>query len=188
VLLHRCHIISSASAQNGRQYDNEQNDGQNQQQATRLTPCLLLIPTRRSQFKIRASRILHRVLHIILNDIERLALLSHNVRHIAEQLIQLANALLDIADLRLALDNQRLLEVDLVLWSESQLLLLLLLLLLTWLISIRLIAGGAAATADGGPLGIGGRPLLLECKALDRLEFVAGGLEFAREFLLGVFL
>jgi hypothetical protein len=37
------------------------------------------------------------------------------VRHVAEQLVELRDRLLDVPDLRLALDDERLLEVDLVL-------------------------------------------------------------------------
>jgi hypothetical protein len=41
----------------------------------------------------------------------------HHVRNIAEQLIELADRLLDVADLGFALDDERFLEVDFVLWS-----------------------------------------------------------------------
>lgn len=49
------------------------------------------------------------------------------MRHIPKQLIQLANALLDIPDLSFAFDNQRVLKVDFVLGGEAELFLLLLL-------------------------------------------------------------
>jgi len=52
------------------------------------------------------------------------------MRYIAKELIQLADALLDVADLALSLHYQRLLKVYFVLGCEAQLLLLLLLLLL----------------------------------------------------------
>lgn len=68
--------------------------------------------------------------NVFLNDVELGALLVDHVRDVAEQLVELADRLLDIADLRLALDDEGFLEVDLVLVSEAELLLLLLLLLL----------------------------------------------------------
>lgn len=37
------------------------------------------------------------------------------MRHIAEELVQFADGLLDVADLRLALDDELLLEVDIIL-------------------------------------------------------------------------
>lgn len=52
----------------------------------------------------------------------------HHVGHITEELVQFTNALLDIADLGLTLDDQRFLEVDLALISKDRLLLLKLLL------------------------------------------------------------
>lgn len=66
-----------------------------------------------------------RDLYILFNDIELLSLFMYHMRHISEQLIEFADRLLDIANLRLALDDQGFLEVDLVLRCQSQLLLLL---------------------------------------------------------------
>jgi hypothetical protein len=55
-------------------------------------------------------------------------LLANNLRHLAEQDIEVAHTLFDVPDLLLALNNQGLLEVDLVLVGELGLLDLLLLL------------------------------------------------------------
>jgi len=105
------------------------------------------------------------------------------MRDIPEQFVQLADALLDVTDLGLALDDQGVLEVDLVLRGEAELLL-----------SLQL-DGGAAADLDrggglfeGGAGGGGAGALLREGELLDDLEFLERGLEFAGEFLLGVFL
>jgi hypothetical protein len=48
------------------------------------------------------------------------------VGDVAEQLVELRDGLLDVPNLRLALDDERLLEVDFILRREPQLLLLLL--------------------------------------------------------------
>jgi hypothetical protein len=105
------------------------------------------------------------------------------MRDIPEQFVQLADALLDISDLGLALDDQGVLEVDLVLRGEAELLL-----------GLQL-DGGAAADLDGGgglfeggAGGSGAGALLGEGQLLDDLEFLERGLEFAGELLLGVFL
>lgn len=66
-------------------------------------------------------------LHIPFNSVELRALLVDHVRDIAEQFVELADGLLDVANLGLSLDDQLLLEVDIVLRCQAQLLLLLLL-------------------------------------------------------------
>jgi len=165
------------------QQDNRQNYRQNQQQHASLAPRILLIPRCTPQLHIRTPRIAPRVVHIRRNRIELLALLAHDMRDIPEQFVQLADALLDVTDLGLALDDQGVLEVDLVLRGEAELLL-----------SLQL-DGGAAADLDrggglfeGGAGGGGAGALLREGELLDDLEFLERGLEFAGEFLLGVFL
>jgi hypothetical protein len=106
------------------------------------------------------------------------------MRHISEQLVQFTHALLDIPDLCLSLDNQRVLEVDFILRRQTQLLLRLRLQLSE--------LGRVLARRSGvfeGTAGCGGRcALLLEGLALDVLEFAQGSLELAGEFLLGVLL
>lgn len=113
------------------------------------------------------------------------ALLRHHGSHIAEQLVQFADTLLNVADLALALDDQRLLEVDFVLGGEVEVFLLLELLLLA---GGMLLARGGLRFFEGGASGRGGRAFLLQGTALDGLELIERGLEFASELLLGVFL
>ena len=60
-------------------------------------------------------RVRSHILHIPAYRIQLSSLLMHNMRHISEQFIQLSNALLDVSDFRLSLDNQRFLEIDFVL-------------------------------------------------------------------------
>src|SRR5690606_27630129 len=107
-----------------------------------------------------------------------------------EHHVEVAHALLNVADLFLALDDERVLEVDFVLRGEAGQLLLLELLLL-------LLAGGEEVWAGGGAAGFrvdccarGGYRcfLLLEGLPLEVLELRKRGLEFAGEFLLHVFL
>jgi hypothetical protein len=96
--------------------DNDhQNNGEDKQQNTRLTPCAFLVVTRLLQVCVCTYRRIVRRLDILLNDIKLRSLLMHHMRDITEQLIELADRLLDVADLRFALDDHGLLKVDLVL-------------------------------------------------------------------------
>lgn len=52
---------------------------------------------------------------VLLDDVELGALLVHHVRHIPEELVELANRLLDVSDLGLAFDDELLLKIDIVL-------------------------------------------------------------------------
>lgn len=52
---------------------------------------------------------------ILLDAVKLCPLLVYHMRYISEQLVELANRLLNIADLGLALDNKGFLEVHLVL-------------------------------------------------------------------------
>ena len=61
------------------------------------------------------SRIHGHILHVAINRIKLRALLMHNMRNVPEELVQLPNTRLDISDLGLPLDNQRFLEIHLVL-------------------------------------------------------------------------
>jgi hypothetical protein len=63
-------------------------------------------------------------LHIFTNQIELATLLADDMRHVAEQLIQLAHALLDISNLGFALDDERVLEIDFFLRGQARLLFL----------------------------------------------------------------
>lgn len=74
-----------------------------------------------------ATRVV-RHLYVFLDDVELGTLFVDHMCNVAEQLVELANRLLYVADLRLALDDERFLKVDLVLIGEAELLLFLLLL------------------------------------------------------------
>lgn len=88
------------------------------------------------------------------------------MRNVSEQFIQLADRLLDVADLGLALDYEGFLEVDVVLGGEAELLLLLLLGLL------RACGGaGVGFGVEGRACGGCGRALFLYGGALEDLEF-----------------
>lgn len=69
------------------------------------------------------------IFHILRNPRQLLALLGHDLRDLLEQHVQIAHALLNVTDLLLALRDQGVLEVDLVLRGQPQFLLQLLLLL-----------------------------------------------------------
>lgn len=144
------------------------------------------MPTRRPQLLIRIPRIIPRLRDILADHIQIRALLVHHVRHIAEQLVQLADTLLDIPDFGLALDDEGFLEVDLGLVCQCRLLLLLLELLLRGFLG----AGGerVALLVEGGALRGGGGALFVEGLALETLELGEGGFELGVEFVLGVFL
>lgn len=53
------------------------------------------------------------------NSIKLLPLLTDDLRNLLKQHVQIAHALLDIANLLFSLDNQRVLEVDLVLRGQT---------------------------------------------------------------------
>jgi TRAP-type mannitol/chloroaromatic compound transport system permease large subunit len=118
--------------------------------------------------------------HVLLDDIELSTLLMHHVRHIAEQLVQLTDRLLDVADLGLALDDELFLEVDVVLVRQTELLLLLLLLL-----ELGALLAGGASVLEGGARGRVGCFLLLDGLALELLKLGEGGFKLAAELGLG---
>jgi hypothetical protein len=53
--------------------------------------------------------------NVLFNDVQLRALLLYHVGHIAEQLVELSDALLNVAYLGLALDDEGLLEVNFIL-------------------------------------------------------------------------
>ena len=61
------------------------------------------------------SRIHGHILYVAINRIKLRALFMHNMRNVPEELVQLPNASLNVADLGLPLYNQRLLEIYLIL-------------------------------------------------------------------------
>lgn len=88
------------------------------------------MPTRRSELLIRIPRIIACLHHVLRNNVQILTLLVYHMCHVTEQFVEFADALLNIANLRFALDDQRFLKVDIVLVRKAGLLLLQLLLLL----------------------------------------------------------
>lgn len=94
------------SSQNRGQDDDEKHNSQYQQQTARFVPRGFLIPTRTSQLNICLSRIAPHVLHIRIDRVQLIPLLSDNVRHIPEQFVQLADALLDVSNLGLSLYDE----------------------------------------------------------------------------------
>ena len=100
--------------ENGQQHDSH-DDTKDQQQAETLVASCLLVSCRLSVLNVGLSGVIADIFDIVHNRVERLALLADNVRHLSEQHVQVAHALLNAANLLLALHNQRLLEVDVVL-------------------------------------------------------------------------
>lgn len=133
-----------------------------------------MIPIGAPQLHIGLPCIPRHVLHVPTDRIQLRALLVHNMRHVAEQLVQLADTGLDIPDLSLSLDDQRFLKIDLVLRSEVELFLLLLLelLLLLWVVGISRQTRGVIGVYGCSGL-VGGSSLLLKSSPLDRLKFCA---------------
>jgi hypothetical protein len=99
------HYSSLPSPQHHRQHNHHQHHRHNQQQTTRLIPRILLIATRLRQLDIRTPRVITHILDINVDGVDGIALLTHDSGDIAEELVQLADALLDVADFRLALDD-----------------------------------------------------------------------------------
>jgi hypothetical protein len=162
--------------QRDRQDDDDQNYGQDEQQDASLTPRTLLVVTRLLEVDMGTPRRVVCNLHVLFDDIELRSLLMHHMRNIAEQLVELAHALLDIPDLGLALDDHVLLKVDLFLVRQPQLFLLLLL------------AKVAACSLFARRLRVESRTcrlrrglFLLECGFLQVLELLEGCSELALE-------
>ena len=95
--------------------------------------------------------------------------------------------MLDVADLGFALDDEVFLEVDFGLRGQAGGLLLELELLELGLGAAFGCGGGGGARGRVFEGGFGGA-VFFQCAALDYLEFLAGGAEFAGELLHGVFL
>jgi hypothetical protein len=136
------------------------------------------------ELAVGLSGILHRIGDVVLNMIKLVALLAHNVRHVPEELVELADALLNVPDLVLALNDERLLEVDLVLVRKAQLFLILCFsLLLLLLLSPTTLSIPCSFTGCGPlkfmPSARRRFPLLLKGLSLDALEFSPRSLEFS---------
>lgn len=128
-----------------------------------------------------------RVLDILSDPRQLLALLGDDLCDLLEEHVEVADALLDVADLFLTLRDQSVLKVNLVLRGQPQFLLHLLLQLLLVLRSggewcaFFLVGSGGTGGGDGGPL-------FFQGLALKRLEFVEVLFELAEDLALLVFL
>lgn len=100
---------------NDRQHDYSHDDGEDQQQTTALVAGCLLVPRCLPVFDVGLPSIGVNVFHVVGNVIQLLPLLVDNLCDLSEQHVEIANTLLNIANLFLALDDERLLEVHLVL-------------------------------------------------------------------------
>lgn len=130
-------------------------------------------------------RVLVRPLHVIRNARQLLTLLRDDLRDLLKEHIQIPHTLLNVPDLLLALSDQGILEVDLVLRGQPEFLLELLLLLL---LRRRGERGAFFFISSCGTRGRDGCSLFFECLALKGLELVEGLLKLAEELLLFVFL
>lgn len=135
---------------------------------------------------VGASGIVANVDGVLLDGHELISLFADNLGDLLEEDVEITHALLDVPDLVLALGDEGVLEVDLVLGDKVDLLLLLQLELLA------VVAGGAGLSGrlvvEGGAGGGDGGTLFLEGRALEGLEIGEGRLQLARELLLGVLL
>jgi hypothetical protein len=166
----------SKSIQGNGQEGNAKDNRQNQQQDAGLTPRALLVVARLLQIHMCTLRRIVRDFDVFLNNIQLCTLLMHHVSNITEQLVQLSNTLLDVAYLGLALDDERLLEIDFILICQPQLLLLLLLAKVAGrtLLARRL-------RIQCGTRGLCRSLLLVEGGFLELLELGQGGAELSLE-------
>lgn len=129
-----------------------------------------------AELDIRTASVARNPIHIRIDSIHLATLLVDDMSHIPEQFIQFTNALLDVPDLGLPLNDQSLLEVDLLLVRQTRpLLLQQLLLLLALCILARVLSVVECRTGRNR-----GCPLLLQSAALDGLEFLQSGFELGR--------
>lgn len=115
------------SAQDNGQNHNGENDCQDEEQAAALVPRGLLVPRRLPRFHVCLPRVVVDVFYIVGNGADADVLLVDDLGHLPEQDVEVPDTLLDIADLFFPLDDERFLEVDLVLWGKLRQLVLLLL-------------------------------------------------------------
>lgn len=169
-----------SSPQNDGQNYNRQNDAQNQQQATTLVARGLLIPCRLSSLPISLHGVLVCSFHVVCESHDAGILLCHDVRNLGEEHVQVTDALLDIADFFLPLDNEAFLEIHLVLRRQLRQFLLLKELLL-FLVVVD-VAAGAVVVRINSVRGSGcadGGLFLVQGPSLEMLELLQRGLEVA---------
>ncbi len=172
------------STKNNGQNDNRENDGEDEEQAAALVACCLLIPSGLPGLDVGLAGVVLHVLDVVGDGADTHVLLVDDLRHLPEQHVQVADALLDVANLLFPLDDKALLEVDLVLRGHLRQLLLLLQLLKRRALTTgmtRLCIVRGARSRDG-------RLFFLQSLALEALELLQGGLEVARDLCLFVLL
>jgi len=97
------------------QDNNDQNDRHDEQENACLAPRIFLVVARLLQVDMCTARGVMRDLDIFFDDVKLRSLLVHHVSDVAEELVELADGLLNIANLGFALNYERFLEVDIVL-------------------------------------------------------------------------
>lgn len=173
------------SAQHSGQNNNREHDGEYEKQAAGLVSGVPLVTAGGAQVLVSTSGVVSCADHVVRDYVEGLALLVHHVCDVAEEFVQLADRLLDVANFGFTLDNEGLLEIDLGLVCQTELLLLLLLQLLAASLLARV---GLTALFQGCSCSGRGCALLVECLSLQSLELSQGRLELLVQFALGVFL
>lgn len=101
--------------QNNRKNDDGQNDCKNQHEAATLVAGRFLVPRRLSELDLGAAGIVAHVFYVVRDRCELLTLFRHNLRHLSEQDVEITDTCFDIPNLLLTLDDERFLEVHLVL-------------------------------------------------------------------------
>jgi hypothetical protein len=79
--------------------DDDENNGQDEQKNASLAPGALLVVARLLEVDVGATRGVVGNLYVLVNHVELGALLVNHVGDIAEQLVELADRLLNVADL-----------------------------------------------------------------------------------------
>ena len=181
-------LVHAGSPEEDGQQNNGQDDGHDEKQAAGLAAGVLLVAGGAAELVVGAAGVVAHVGGVVLDGLQLLALLRNDLGDLLEEHVEVAHALLDLADLLLALSDEGLLEIDLVLGNNMDLFLLELelVLVLGGEVGGGMVGVGQKLGVDGGLGGAYGGALLLEGGALQGLELAEGGLELARDLLLGV--
>lgn len=164
-------------SKSSREHNDQKDHGKNYKEAASLVARILLVSTGATQFDIRPASVVRDILDIVADNVELAPLLMNNVGDIAKQFVEFADALLNVPDFRLPLDDERFLEIHLVLVRQAGLLLFQLLLELLLLFP-AVTLGGLLTLLHGGASSHGRGALLFQRAALDRLELVQSGAKF----------
>lgn len=103
-------------------HNNSKDNSKNYKETAGSVARILLISAGTAQLDIGASSVLGDILDIFADDIQLPSLFRNDVRNISEELVQLSDALFNVPDLCLTLDDQGLLEVHLTLVGHTVLL------------------------------------------------------------------